>query len=177
MVPMRDRVRLNTKVCEAKNATGPLPIIVMRTPYGINELQAINGEYRFLAADGYQFVYQDIRGRYGSEGKFLMNAPLHTLAQGRTTDEATDAYDTVDWLVKNVANNNGRVGVLGVSYRSSQPDTSARSVSIGPTRSSARASMRVRKVSLSLWNSCERTACNVTAGRPNTSCTPFCSLR
>jgi putative CocE/NonD family hydrolase len=117
MVPMRDRVRLNTKVCEAKNASGPLPIIFMRTPYGINALQAINGEYRFLAADGYQFVYQDIRGRYGSEGKFLMNAPLHTLPPtGRAVDEATDAYDTVDWLVKNVANNNGRVGVVGVSY-------------------------------------------------------------
>ena len=117
MVPMRDGVKLNTKVCVAKNASGPLPIILDRTPYGINDMQAINGEYRFLAADGYQFVYQDIRGRYKSEGKFLMNAPLHTQPPaGRLVDEATDAYDTVDWLVKNVPNNNGRVGVVGVSY-------------------------------------------------------------
>ena len=116
MVPMRDGVKLNTKVCEAKAATTPLPIILDRTPYGINGMQAINTEYRFLAADGYQFVYQDIRGRFKSEGKFLMNAPLRTPADTRKWDESTDAYDTVDWLVKNVANNNGRVGVLGVSY-------------------------------------------------------------
>jgi len=116
MVPMRDGVRLNTKVCEAKRAAVPLPIILDRTPYGINGMQAINGQYRFLAADGYQFVYQDIRGRYKSEGKFLMNAPLVGPGDVRKTDESTDAYDTVDWLVKNVANNNGRVGVLGVSY-------------------------------------------------------------
>lgn len=113
---MRDGVKLNTKVCEAKNAASPLPIILDRTPYGINEMQAINGEYRFLAADGYQFVYQDIRGRFKSEGKFLMNAPLRVASDTRKWDESTDAYDTVDWLVKNVANNNGRVGVLGVSY-------------------------------------------------------------
>ncbi|MCX5755120.1 MAG: CocE/NonD family hydrolase [Gemmatimonadetes bacterium] len=116
MVPMRDGVKLNTKVCEMKGSTAPLPIILDRTPYGINDMQAINGEYRFLAADGYQFVYQDIRGRFKSEGKFLMNAPLRTPADTRKWDESTDAYDTVDWLIKNVANNNGRVGVLGVSY-------------------------------------------------------------
>ena len=116
MIPMRDGVKLNTKVCEAKTATSPLPVILDRTPYGINEMQAINTQYRFLAADGYQFVYQDIRGRYKSEGKFLMNAPLRTPTDARKWDESTDAYDTVDWLVKNVANNNGRVGVLGVSY-------------------------------------------------------------
>ncbi|MHB1312879.1 MAG: CocE/NonD family hydrolase [Gemmatimonadaceae bacterium] len=116
MVPMRDGVKLNTKVCEAKASSAPLPIILDRTPYGINEMQAINGQYRFLAADGYQFVYQDIRGRYGSEGKFLMNAPLLGPNDTRKADESTDAYDTVDWLVKHVANNNGRVGVLGVSY-------------------------------------------------------------
>lgn len=116
LVPMRDGIRLNTKVCEARNAPGPLPIIFTRTPYGIHEAQAINGEYRFLAADGYHFAYQDIRGRYRSEGKFQMNAPLHVPGGPRATDEATDAYDAVDWLVRNVAKHNGRVGVLGVSY-------------------------------------------------------------
>ena len=116
MVPMRDGVKLNTKVCEAKRATGALPIIVTRTPYGIAEMQSIDGPYRFLAADGYQFAYQDIRGRHGSEGKFAMNVPLRAPGDVRKTDESTDAYDTIDWLVKNVANNNGRVGVLGVSY-------------------------------------------------------------
>ena len=116
MVPMRDGVKLNTKVCESRNAAAPLPIILNRTPYGINEMQAINGQYRFLAADGYQFAYQDSRGRYKSEGTFVMNAPLRAATDARKWDESTDAYDTVDWLVKNVANNNGRVGVLGVSY-------------------------------------------------------------
>lgn len=116
MVPMRDGVKLNTKVCEAKNSAVPLPIILGRTPYGINEWRAIHGEYRFLAADGYQFVYQDSRGRHKSEGTFLMNAPLRAPNDARKWDESTDAYDTVDWLVKHVANNNGRVGVLGVSY-------------------------------------------------------------
>jgi hypothetical protein len=116
MVPMRDGVKLNTKVCEARRAGEALPIIFTRTPYGIDDAQWINGQYRHLAADGYHFAYQDIRGRYRSEGKFIMNAPLHASGEARRIDEATDAYDAVDWLVKNVANNTGRVGVLGVSY-------------------------------------------------------------
>ncbi|HVZ47464.1 MAG TPA: CocE/NonD family hydrolase [Gemmatimonadaceae bacterium] len=116
MVPMRDGVKLRTKVCTMRGAAQPLPILLTRTPYGIDGLELIGNQYRFLAADGYQFVYQDIRGRYGSEGKFAMNVPLHTVGDARKTDEATDAYDTIDWLVRNVPNNNGRVGVLGVSY-------------------------------------------------------------
>lgn len=116
MIPMRDAVKLNTKICEARSAAGPLPIIITRTPYGISGTQSINGSYRFLAADGYHFVFQDSRGRYGSEGTFLMVAPLRTANDLRKWDESTDAYDTVDWLVKNVANNNGRAGMLGVSY-------------------------------------------------------------
>jgi putative CocE/NonD family hydrolase len=116
MIPMRDGVRLHTRICEMRGATEPLPIILTRTPYGIAGLQYINGPYRYLAADGYHFVYQDSRGRYGSEGTFVMVQPLRASGDARKTDESTDAYDTIDWLVKNVANNNGRVGMLGVSY-------------------------------------------------------------
>ncbi len=116
MVPMRDGVRLHTRVCESRAAAEPLPIIITRTPYGIDGLQSINGQYRHLAADGYHFVYQDIRGRYRSEGTFLMVSPLRGPADARKADESTDAYDTIDWLVRNVANNNGRAGMLGVSY-------------------------------------------------------------
>ena len=116
MISMRDGVRLHTRICEARAANAPLPIVITRTPYGIDGLQLIGGNYRYLAADGYQFVYQDSRGRHKSEGKFDMVAPLRTATDVRKADESTDAYDTIDWLVKNVANNNGRAGMLGVSY-------------------------------------------------------------
>jgi putative CocE/NonD family hydrolase len=119
MIPMRDGVKLNTRVCEARKsggAAGSQAIVLQRTPYGITGTTAINGSYRFLAADGYHFVFQDIRGRHRSEGTFLMVAPLRKPADTRKADESTDAFDTIDWLVKNVANNNGRVGMLGVSY-------------------------------------------------------------
>ncbi len=86
MIPMRDAVKLNTRICEARAAAGPLPIIITRTPYGISGTQSINGSYRFLAADGYHFVFQDSRGRYGSEGTFLMVAPLRTANDARKWD-------------------------------------------------------------------------------------------
>jgi putative CocE/NonD family hydrolase len=118
MVPMRDGVRLNTRVCEALRAPGPLPILMNRTPYSVPDVQPRADYYMSkYAADGYHFVWQDIRGRFKSEGKFVMNVPLASVrGSGATTDEATDAYDTIAWLVKNVGNNNGRVGVFGVSY-------------------------------------------------------------
>jgi putative CocE/NonD family hydrolase len=116
MIPMRDAVRLNTSICTPNGAHDSLPILITRTPYGIAGDTVVGDDYRFLAADGYVFVYQDIRGRYGSEGQFLMNRPLHSPADSAGVDESTDAYDTVDWLIHNVAGNNGRVGVLGVSY-------------------------------------------------------------
>src|SRR5262249_47481102 len=77
---------------------------------------AVGDDYRVLAADGYIFVYQDIRGRYGSEGQFLMNRPLHDPPDSAGVGESTDAYDTVDWLIHNVPGNNRTLGVLGVSY-------------------------------------------------------------
>jgi len=120
MIAVRDGVKLHTEIYTPKDAKEPLPIIMMRTPYGISA--GGNGYSRMLYAnadmfaDGYIFVFQDIRGRYGSEGKFEMNRPLHDPKDAKGTDESTDTYDTIDWLVKNLANNNGRVGIWGVSY-------------------------------------------------------------
>jgi putative CocE/NonD family hydrolase len=115
-IAVRDGVHLNTSICEPKGAHAVLPILLTRTPYGIAGDTRVGNDYRFLAADGYVFVYQDIRGRFGSEGRFFMNRPLHNPTDTKGTDESTDTWDTVEWLVHNVANNNGRVGVLGVSY-------------------------------------------------------------
>ena len=98
MVPVRDGVRLNTSICEPRGAHPPLPILIARTPYGIAGDTVVAPDYRFLAADGYVIVTQDIRGRYGSEGQFFMNRPLHNPADAKGTDESTDTYDTVDWL-------------------------------------------------------------------------------
>ena len=116
MIPMRDGVRLNTSVCEPKGTHPPVPILITRTPYGVAGDTMVRTDYRFLAADGYAFVFQDIRGRYKSEGQFYMNRPLHAASDAKGTDESTDTYDTVAWLLKNLPANNGRVGVLGVSY-------------------------------------------------------------
>ena len=113
---MRDGVRLNTSVCEPSGAHDSAAIILTRTPYGIAGDTVVGEDYRFLAADGYVFVYQDIRGRFGSEGQFIMNRPLHDPADSAGVDESTDAYDTVEWLVHNIPNNTGSVGVMGVSY-------------------------------------------------------------
>ncbi len=116
MIPMRDGVRLNTAIYTPKEISGPLPILFLRTPYGIEEAPRIQlAKYlKELADDGYIFAFQDIRGRFKSEGQFVMNRPPHVSPQ--TIDESTDAYDSIDWMIKNVPHNNGRVGMLGVSY-------------------------------------------------------------
>jgi len=120
MIPMRDGVRLNTDIYAPKDQTGPLPIIFARTPYGIDGAAgALNSGYRELADDGYIFVFQDLRGRFKSDGQFVMQRNARSPAERKNPkaiDEATDAYDTIDWVIKNVPNNNGRVGMLGVSY-------------------------------------------------------------
>ncbi len=119
MIPMRDGAQLFTVILAPKGATEPLPILMLRTPYGT---RGWAGTPRFLVAfkeliaDGYVFVIQDIRGRYRSEGEFVMNRPPHDPADPRGVDESTDTYDTIDWLVKHVPRNNGRVGVVGISY-------------------------------------------------------------
>ena len=122
MIPMRDGVSLHTVVYAPRGEHAPLPIIFHRTPYGIGGFANSFGPgaaNRELADDGYIFTFQDIRGRYGSGGQFVMQRPACTdaaLAARTCIDEGSDAYDTIDWLTKNVAGNNGRVGMLGVSY-------------------------------------------------------------
>jgi putative CocE/NonD family hydrolase len=117
MIPMRDGVRLHAQVWRPKQATRSLPILLQRSPYGyppekVKDLFA--SEYRELAHDGFIFVLQDIRGRFGSEGQFVMLRPKATDSKG--VDESTDAFDSIDWLVKHVPGNNGAAGVFGVSY-------------------------------------------------------------
>jgi putative CocE/NonD family hydrolase len=113
MIRMRDGVRLHTEILVPKTATGPLPIILLRTPYGAANFIKPPKE---LARDGYIFVAQDIRGKYKSEGQFVMFRPMVGAGSAGGIDEGTDAYDTIDWLVRNIKNNNGRVGMHGVSY-------------------------------------------------------------
>ncbi len=118
MIPMRDGVRLQTVIFTPKEARQPLPILLRRTPYGVpeDEAWAHTGNHDELIADGYIFVVQNIRGRFGSEGQFVMIRPPHAWNDSSGVDETTDAYDTVDWLVRNVPGNNGRVGMWGISY-------------------------------------------------------------
>ena len=115
MIPMRDGVKLHTVIVAPRGTTGSLGILMDRTPYGADGAAA--GAARnagYLGLSGLIIVAQDIRGRFTSEGTFAMNRPPHSGPQG--TDESTDTYDTIDWLVKNVPGNNGRVGVFGISY-------------------------------------------------------------
>lgn len=115
MIPMRDGVKLYT-VYYTPNTTSSVPILIQRTPYGSADFQSPDKipYVKDMAAEGYIFVKQDIRGRYKSEGKFVMNRPI-TDKPGEI-DESTDTYDAIDWLLKNVPNNNGKVGQLGISY-------------------------------------------------------------
>ena len=120
MIPMRDGVKLHTEIYTPREGGAPLPILMQRTPYGVSAgLRAysrfLKGDQHFYA-DGYIFVYQDIRGRYGSGGNFEMNRPVHDPNDPTGVDESTDTYDTIEWLLKNLPNQNGRVGIRGVSY-------------------------------------------------------------
>jgi hypothetical protein len=125
MVPMRDSVKLFTVVLSPTNYFKPVPILIERTPYGADiplpEDSSVNVDYlgpyhKSLAKEGYIFVMQDIRGKFKSEGSFEMFRPLYHLIDKTKTDESTDAYDTVDWLIKNLKNNNGKAGIRGISY-------------------------------------------------------------
>ena len=117
MIAMRDGVKLHTNVFTPRGFAGNLPIIMIRTPYGIEGGEAsFRGAYAELARDGYIFVHQDIRGRYKSEGQFVMLRQMRNKKDPKAIDESTDTYDTIDWLIKNVPHNNGRVGMMGVSY-------------------------------------------------------------
>jgi len=120
MIPVRDGAKLHTEIYTPKSVTTALPIIFERTPYGIAapDKGYSTALYRYsdMFPEGYIFVFQDIRGRYGSEGKFVMLRPLHDPSDPQGIDESSDAYDTIDWLVKNVPHNNGRVGMAGTPY-------------------------------------------------------------
>jgi putative CocE/NonD family hydrolase len=118
MIPMRDGVRLHTLILAPTNQSEALPLLLNRTPYGVGQSNSdsINRRFKEFVKDGYIFVRQDIRGRYGSEGEFVMNRPPRDKKTPNSIDESTDTYDTIDWLIKNVPKNNGRVGILGVSY-------------------------------------------------------------
>jgi len=117
MVPVRDGVHLQTVIMRPVTQSAPLPILLLRTPYGVLSKvpDPLPANLREFAKDGYIFVFQNLRGRFKSEGTFNLSFQVD-LANPQSTNETTDAYDTIDWLVKNVPNNNGKVGIWGVSY-------------------------------------------------------------
>jgi putative CocE/NonD family hydrolase len=117
MVPMRDGVKLHTIIYAPKGRSEALPIIFNRTPYGIDNIyRAFPGSLQELIDEGFIFAFQDIRGKFKSEGQFVMLR--NPIGPGNKTaiDEGTDTYDTIDWMLKNVPGNNGRVGMTGTSY-------------------------------------------------------------
>jgi len=128
MIPMRDGVKLHTVILVPKGAHGA-PILLTRTPYNASELTShahsahlgpslsgYDNATDVIVEGGYIRVVQDIRGKYESEGDYVMNRPLHGPQNPTPVDHATDTYDTIDWLAKNVPESNGRVGILGISY-------------------------------------------------------------
>jgi putative CocE/NonD family hydrolase len=118
MIPMRDGVKLETVIVVPKEPQKALPFLLRRTPYGVPS-DADFAKPRPpspLDADGYIRVVQNLRGRFKSEGTFVMTRPPRDRKDSRAIDEITDAYDTIEWLLRNVPNNNGRVGMLGGSY-------------------------------------------------------------
>jgi putative CocE/NonD family hydrolase len=117
MIPVRDGVRLQTAILTPVNQNGPLPILFRRTPYGVPDKSPdqMPTSWKEFAADGYIFVIQNLRGRFKSEGVFNLSSWVDP-KDPKATNETTDAYDSIEWLVKNVPNNNGKVGMYGVSY-------------------------------------------------------------
>jgi putative CocE/NonD family hydrolase len=117
MIPVRDGVHLQTAILTPVDQQGPLPILFRRTPYGVPEKppEQMPPSMKELAQDGYIFVIQNLRGRFKSEGVFNLSSWVD-LIDPKATNETTDAYDSIEWLVKNVPNNNGKVGMYGVSY-------------------------------------------------------------
>jgi putative CocE/NonD family hydrolase len=122
MIPMRDGVRLFTAIYTPKAATRPVPIMLMRTPYSVgpygeDAFPERLGPSETLARRGFAFAYQDVRGRFMSEGEFVDVRPHRAQKQGASDiDESTDTFDTIEWLLANVPGNSGRVGQWGISY-------------------------------------------------------------
>jgi putative CocE/NonD family hydrolase len=128
MIPMRDGVKLHTVILVPNGASGA-PILLTRTPYDATKLTSYaesahlgpiltgyDNATDVIVEGGYIRVVQDVRGKHGSEGDYVMNRPLHGPQNSTPVDHSTDTYDTIDWLVKNVKESNGRVGILGISY-------------------------------------------------------------
>jgi uncharacterized protein len=121
MVPMRDGVRLFTQVYAPKDTTQKYPFLITRTPYsvapyGADQYRGSLGPSEQFQKEGFIFVYQDARGRYRSEGEFQQVRPfVPNKKSNQDIDESTDTYDTIEWLLKQVPNHNGRVGMVGVS--------------------------------------------------------------
>jgi predicted acyl esterase len=112
-IPMRDGVKLFTIIYSPKTTTERYPMLMTRTaygigPYGPDAFRAVVGPNHEFAKEGYIFVYQDTRGKFKSEGEFVHHVPI--VRGSSKPNESTDTWDTIDWLVKNVPNNNGRVG-------------------------------------------------------------------
>ena len=121
-IPMRDGVKLFTSIYIPKDQSSKHPFLMTRTPYscspyGSDKYMAIWRSYKMAyARENFIFVTQDVRGRFMSEGTFVDVRPFNKNKKGKEIDEASDTYDAIDWLVKNVKNNNGKVGVSGISY-------------------------------------------------------------
>ncbi len=128
MIPMRDGVKLHTVILVPKGVKNA-PILLTRTPYDATELTShipsshlgpalygYDNATDVIVEGGYIRVVQDVRGKYGSQGDYVMNRPLRGPLNPTAVDHSTDTYDTIDWLVKNVPECNGRVGILGISY-------------------------------------------------------------
>ncbi len=120
-IEMRDGMKLFTSIYTPRNLTAPAPMIMMRSPYnsepsGEKSFNIFMSVYHRLVKEGYILVFQDVRGRFMSEGKFVNVRPFNPDKKGKDIDEASDTYDTAEWLIKTVKNNNGRIGVMGISY-------------------------------------------------------------
>jgi putative CocE/NonD family hydrolase len=121
-VPMRDGVKLFTSVYVPKDSSRPYPILISRTPYsvapyGVDQYRTQLGPSPDFDRAGYIFVYQDVRGRFMSEGTFTEMRPhIDVKKSSKDVDDSSDLYDTIDWLLKNVPNNNGKAGIWGISY-------------------------------------------------------------
>jgi putative CocE/NonD family hydrolase len=124
MIPMRDGILLNTVVLTPLDQATPYPFLIERTPYGVdddgdqNGMIALHSNFSFftLATEGYIFVFQDIRGKFKSQGKMEIHQPLIHQHLKDAVDESTDTWDTIDWLIHNIKNNNGKAGITGISY-------------------------------------------------------------
>jgi putative CocE/NonD family hydrolase len=122
MVTMRDGVKLYTQVYTPKDKTKKFPILLFRTPYSVryygpNHFRQDLGPNEAYAKEGFIFVYQDVRGKFKSEGEFIVMKPHKTVKRGPAdVDESSDTFDTIEWLLKTIPNHNGRVGQWGISY-------------------------------------------------------------